>query len=250
MNRPLGTLWCAAILSATTFGCAREDFPPQSAGDKGSPSSVASQAGSNSNAQAIQTAASDSLVEETAASSKVTVSSLAVPILMNANSDLEQFDLDGFLTEQGLPDSVKDCVQTYVSGPGLELVNAWMVATGVMPGSSNIEAMIVASTQKAILICNRDAVISQMLPKLPEVDPPTEEARCALNLAFDWLATRPDESFILDPWAFDDQSAHNELLAKMAPCQLDNEYTDYLIAPARNPITNERGEIVVPIRSS
>jgi hypothetical protein len=245
MARTFGKLLLIPIL---LLGCAQDDFgsqPTSSAAN--SLASAATEAASEPTTQAT-TMSDGSYAETNAASPEVTSSSLAVPVLMNANADLERVDLEAYLDQRGVMASVKECALKYARGPGLESINRWMLATRTMPGSSSIEALIVASTSKGVLICDRTAEIMKMLPDLPEADVPITEARCVLNRSFDWLATRPDESFILDPWAFDDQPAHDELQAKVASCGLSRDYVDYLLNPAGNPIANEAGEIVIPIR--
>jgi hypothetical protein len=225
-----------AVLSFLLLSCASEDVTAP----RGSKATVRL----DSELESANTPArpENSMVATTAPMREATVSSLATPVLMNASSDLEQFDIPGFLAERQLATSVKDCVLTYVQGPGLESVNQWMVDTGTLSGSSSIEAKIFASTQKALFVCDRDELISERLSELPGDRIPIGEARCVLNFAFDWLATRPDESFLLDPWAFDDQPAHDELQAKLSSCGLEREHVDYLLNPARNPIEIQSDE--------
>jgi hypothetical protein len=236
------------LLPILLLGCARDDFGSRPTPREANSLASAATEGASEPITQATTMSESSFAETTAANLGVTVSSHAVPVLMNANADLERINLEAFLDQSGVSASVRECALKYVRGPGRESINRWMLATRTMPGSSSIEALIVASTSKGVLICNRRAEIIKMMPDLPEVDPPIDEARCVLDRSFDWLATRPDESFILDPWAFDDQPAHDELQAKVASCGLSRDYVDYLLNPAGNPIANESGEIVIPIR--
>lgn len=169
------------------------------------------------------------------------------PTPINAESDFEKFDFDTVLIE--LAPTVRKCVRDHVEGPGIDSITRWMVATETMPGSSAIESLILSSLMKGSRICNREAEISDTLRVLlADISPsPMGESRCALNRAYDWLEARPEDSFLLDQWGFDDEPAHDALLAAVASCGLHPEFFEYLLNPARNPIRTESGEIAFPI---
>lgn len=95
-------------------------------------------------------------------------------------------------------------------------------------------------------MCALDAIIEWRTSGLLPFAPP-DAARCVVRHAYPWLLERPDDQFVLDPWAVEDDAAHATLVDAVAPCGVTQDFAAYVLDPAANPATNEEGQVVIEI---